>query len=141
MLIMHLNLNTKFHQKYLFGLYKIYSLKSTCRCPNCFQMYLNFPIPESNIYFKNDILAIFQVLDSHLSGYCINVGTANPVSATWLLLNLNQIKRSYPIQQQLLLHHPPGAQIMARIFCPTTNPYLNCQYFSDGHSLSSSSQD
>lgn len=121
---MHLNLNTKFHQKYLFGLYKIYSLKSTRMWLNCFQKYLNFPIPESNIYFKSDILAVFQVLDSHLSGYCINVGIANPVSVTWLLSKQNQIKRSYPIQQQLLLHHSPGAQIMPQIFCPTPHPYF-----------------
>lgn len=50
-------------------------------CPNCFQMYLNFPIPESNINFKNDIkfevrfliaMAIFQVLDSHLSKWLLH---------------------------------------------------------------------
>lgn len=109
---MLLNWNTKFHQKYLFGLCKIYSLKSIFMRPNCFQMCLNFSILESNIYFKNDTLAIFQVLDSHLSDYCITVGTANPVSATWLLLNLNQMKRSYPIQQQLPLHHQLGAPMM-----------------------------
>lgn len=59
-------------------------------------------MPESSINFKNHIkfevrfliaMAIFQVLDSQLSKWLrINAGIVNPVS----------VKRSYPIQQQLL---------------------------------------